>query len=220
VPATRLVTNKGLAKRMGGAVRMNRGVWLSLLCTLAVGAAFSACASQGVETKVATAPHREATAYRIGKDDLLDIIVWKERQLSGKVHVVEDGTVTIPLIGPVPAEGQTCEQLQADLTKRLAQYTRDPNVTVRVASASSRVFYILGEVRKPGSYPLRSDEVLSQAVAQAGGFTDFADLSAIRIVRRTRDQSSAITLNYKKVMHGQDLSADIPLEAGDTISVP
>jgi polysaccharide export outer membrane protein len=165
------------------------------------------------DTKAVTTP------YAIGKDDVIDIIVWKEPQLSGKVRVVADGTVTIPLAGPVPAEGLTCDQLQTDLTKRLGQYTQNPNVTVRVAVPASQLFYILGEVTKPGSYPLRSDEVLSQALAQAGGFTLFADQGAIRIVRRTRDKNAVMTVDYRQVAHG-DLAADVPLLAGDTITVP
>ena len=191
-----------------------RWLYLFTLLIAAVG-----CSSRTVETKVAPTPHRDAGPYRIAKDDLLDVIVWKEPQLSGKIRVVGDGTITIPLVGPVQAQGLTCEQLQTDLTKRLAQYTRDPNVTVRVVS-SAKEFYVLGEVRKPGAYRLRSDEVLSQAIAEAGGFSDFADTTAIRIVRRTEEQSSTITVNYKKIARGEDLSADIPLEAGDTITVP
>jgi len=186
-----------------------------LWCLTAVGG----CSTQATETKTLTVSHHQPTPYKIGKDDLLEVIVWREPQLSGKIRVVGDGTITIPLVGSVQVEGLTCEQLQADLTKQLAQYTRNPSVTVRVVS-SAKEFYVLGEVRKPGAYRLRSDEVLSQAIAEAGGFSDFADISAIRIVRRTHDQSSTITLNYKKVAQGEDLSADIALEAGDTITVP
>jgi polysaccharide export outer membrane protein len=193
-------------------------ILVSLFCLASFGV-LAGCASHAVETKVLRAPTHEVTSYRIGKDDSLDVIVWKEPQLSGKVRVVGDGTVTIPLVGPVAAEGLTCEQLQTELTKRLAQFTHDPNVTVRLA-ASAKQFFILGEVRKPGVYHLRSDEVLSQAIAEAGGFTGFANTRAIRIVRRTHDQNSAITVNYKQVMHGEDLSADLLIEAGDTITVP
>ena len=201
------------------ARKIAKSVASGLLGAILSGATLMACASQAVETKVLTSTHHDVAPYRIGKDDLLDIIVWKEPQLSGKVRVIADGTVTLPLVGPVHAEGATCDQLQADLSKRLGQYTHDPNVTVRVAS-SAQEFYILGEVRKPGSYRLRSDEVLSQAIAEAGGFTDFANLRAVRIVRRSHDENSAITINYKQVLHGDDLSVDIPLMAGDTISVP
>jgi polysaccharide export outer membrane protein len=177
------------------------------------------CAREAVTTKVMADTKTPPAAYTIGKDDVVEIIVWREPQLSGKVRVVGDGTITIPLVGPVPAEGLTCDQLQADLTKRLGQYTQNPNVTVRVAVPNSQVFYILGEVGKPGSYPLRSDEVLSQALAQAGGFTVFADQGAIRIVRRIPDKNIVMTVNYRQVAHG-DLAADVPLQAGDTITVP
>jgi polysaccharide export outer membrane protein len=192
----------------------------SVAAIVALALITTACDRQAVQTQVMPDEKTEVKPYLIGKDDVLDIIVWKEPQLSGKVRVVGDGTVTVPLIGPTPAEGLTCEQLQTNITKRLGKYTQRPNVTVRVALAASQVFYVLGEVRKPGSYPLKADEVLSQGLAQAGGLTEFADSSAIRIVRRTHEQSAQITVNYHQIAHGRDLKADIPLAAGDTITVP
>jgi polysaccharide export outer membrane protein len=203
------------------ALRRLIGITLGVLGVGCVSMALmlGGCARQAIVTKEVAATKVDPVPYMIGKDDVIDVIVWKEPQLSGKVRVAEDGTVTIPLVGPVPAQGQTCEQLQSDLTKRLAEYTRNPNVTVRVAVPASQLFYILGEVRKPGSYPLRSDEVLSQALAQAGGLTEFADEGGIRIVRRNHDKTLTMTVNYRGVAHG-DLQADLPLEAGDTITVP
>jgi polysaccharide export outer membrane protein len=177
------------------------------------------CSQQTVQTTTTPDTKTAPAAYVIGRDDVLNIIVWKQPQLSGNVRVAGDGTVTVPLVGPVPAEGLTCDQLQADLVKRLTPYTQNPNVTVRIASANSQVFYVLGEVTKPGSYPLRSGEVLSQGLAQAGGFTVFADKSAIKIARRQHDQDIQMTVNYRHIEKGE-LKADIPLEAGDTITVP
>ena len=203
----------------GNGSSENSRLWTFALGLAALALTLAACARQAVETKVIAGTRVPTAPYAIGKDDVIDMIVWKEPQLSGKVRVVADGTVTIPLVGPVPAEGLTCDQLQTDLTKRLGQYTQNPSVTVRVAVPASQIFYILGEVGKPGSYPLRSGEVLSQALAQAGGFTTFADQSAIRIVRRTSDQNIVMTVNYRKVAHG-DLQADVPLQAGDTLTVP
>ena len=165
-------------------------------------------------------PDPPVVPYLIGKDDVLNVIVWREPQLSGKVIVANDGTITIPLAGAVPAAGLTCEHLQKDLSERLAQFTREPNVTVRVAEPRSRVFYALGEVQKPGMFPLRSDEVLSQALAQAGGLTNFADASAIRILRHTPTKDIEVIVNYNRVASGKTLQADIPVEPGDTITVP
>lgn len=184
--------------------------------------AVAACGLFGstVQTKIMRNSLTDAAPYVIGADDLLEVIVWKEPQLSGRVLVAADGTATLPLTGPVPAAGYTCEQLQAELTRRLATFTRSPNVTVRVADARSRVYYVLGEVRKPGSFPLRSGEVLSQGLAEAGGLSEFAAPQAIRLVRRSGAKDIQMTINYNRVLSGKDITGDVPLQAGDTITVP
>jgi polysaccharide export outer membrane protein len=176
------------------------------------------CGSEAVTTHVTEHPLTDPQPYVIGADDVLDIIVWNQSQLGGKIRVADDGTITVPLAGQVPASGLTCEALEKSLHKKLADFTDDPNVTVRVAEPNSKIFYVVGEVRKPGGFQLRSGEVLSQALAEAGGLSDFADASAIRIVRRAPTKNVEMTINYKKVEDG-DLSADVPLETGDTITV-
>lgn len=173
-----------------------------------------------ISTRVEERPDPPPQPYVIGKDDLLNIIVWREPQLSGKVLVASDGTITLPLAAAVPAAGLTCAELQKDLSRRFGKFTREPNVTVRVAEPRSRVFYALGEVHTPGMFPMHSDEVLSQALAQAGGFTDYADPGAIKILRHTPVKDIEITVNFNRVASGKDLQADIPLEPGDTITVP
>jgi polysaccharide biosynthesis/export protein len=174
-----------------------------------------------VQTKVTPQPKStDPTPYIIGSDDVLDVIVWKEPQLSGRLLVAADGTVTSPLVGQVPAAGYTCEQLQTELREKLSQFTRSPNVTVRIAEAKSRVYYVLGEVRKPGSFPLHSGEVLSQGLAEAGGLSEFADPAAVRLVRRAGTEDVQMSINYNRVLSGQDLTGDVPLQAGDTITVP
>ncbi len=158
--------------------------------------------------------------YRIGADDELEIIVWTQPQLSGKVIVASDGMIAMPLIGRVPAAGLTPEELKADLEKRYVRYVHDPNATVRVSNPASHVFYVIGEVNKPGAYHLHSGEVLSQALAEAGGFGEFADPSKIRILRHKETETVVLTVNYNMVRSGGDLSADVPVEPGDTVSVP
>ena len=140
-------------------------------------------------------------------------------RLSGRITVASDGTVTLPLIGQAKAAGLTAKELQTDLTARYARYVHDPKVTVQVFDPASRVFYVLGEVSKPGMYKLMSGEVLSQALAAAGGPTEYANLRSIRIVRRTGDEQTEMTVNYSGVRSG-DLRADVVLERGDTITVP
>jgi polysaccharide export outer membrane protein len=179
------------------------------------------CNSTAVNQKVV--PHQAAKAsdpYRIGADDELEIIVWTQPQLSGKVTVASDGTIAMPLIGRVPAAGLTPEELKADLEKRYVRYVHEPNATVRVSNPASHVFYVIGEVNKPGAYKLHSGEVLSQALAEAGGFGEFADPSKIRILRHKETETVVLTVNYNVVRSGGDLSADVPVEPGDTVSVP
>jgi polysaccharide biosynthesis/export protein len=158
--------------------------------------------------------------YVIGSDDDLEIIVWTQPQLSGRVIVASDGTIAMPLIGRVPASGQTPDQLKADLEKRYARYVHGANVTVRVADPASHVFYVLGEVNRPGVYKLHSGEVLSQALAEAGGLGQFADAAKIRILRHEDKETVVLTVNYVVVRSGGDVSADVPMEPGDTVQVP
>ncbi len=172
------------------------------------------------QTVVPRPPEKDAAPYQIGRDDELDIIVWTQPQLSGKVIVASDGTIAMPLIGRVPAAGLTPDQLKADLEKRYARYVHGANATVRVTNPASHVFYVLGEVNKPGAYQLHSGEVLSQALAEAGGFGEFADPSKIRILRHRENETIVLTVNYNVVRSGGDVSADVPVEPGDTVSVP
>ena len=190
------------------------GKYFAILSALMI----ASCSPQAVTTHVTEHQLYDPQPYVIGVDDVLDIIVWNQSQLGGKIRVADDGTITVPLAGQVPAAGLTCEALEKSLHKKLAAFTDDPTVTVRVAEPNSKIFYVVGEVRKPGEFQLRSGEVLSQALAEAGGLSDFADASAIRIVRRTPAENVEMTINYKKVEDG-DLSADVPLETGDTITV-
>lgn len=168
-------------------------------------------------------PHpaaQDADPYQIGRDDELEIIVWNQPQLSGKAIVASDGTIAMPLIGRVPAAGLTPDLLKVDLEKRYARYVHGNNVTVRVSDPASHVFYVIGSVNKPGAYKLHSGEVLSQALAEAGGFGEFADPSKIRILRHKETETVVLTVNYNVVRSGGDVTADVPVEPGDTVSVP
>jgi len=192
-----------------------------LAVTVSMAIAVSGCSSSAVRQKVI--PHeaaKTADPYRIGSDDELEIIVWTQPQLSGKVTVASDGTISMPLIGRVPAAGFTPDELKADLEKRYVRYVHDANATVRVSDPASHVFYVIGEVTKPGAYKLHSGETLSQALAEAGGFGEYADASKIRILRHKETETVVLTVNYNLVRSGGDLSGDVPVEPGDTVSVP
>jgi len=196
----------------------------TVLLAAAISISASACSwfnSPPVHERVV--PHRVAKnvdPYHIGADDELEIIVWTQPQLSGKVTVASDGTISMPLIGLVPAAGLTPEELKADLEKRYARYLHATNATVRVANPASRVFYVLGSVNKPGVYKLHTGEVLSQALAEAGGLGQFADPGKIRILRHNENETVVLTVDYYVVRSGGDVSADVRVEPGDTVTVP
>jgi len=190
---------------------------VGLLCLVA--AAFSCTPTAAVNS-----PPEESAAvvqpYRIAPDDVLDVIVWKQPQVSGKVTVAADGTITIALADRVSAAGLTTAQVQQELARRLASFIANPTVTVRVVDARSQVVYVMGAVRRAGVFRLRPGEVLSQALAEAGGFDEFANTSAVRITRHTPTDAERIVVNYDRVLSGKELSSDIALVAGDTIDVP
>ena len=165
-------------------------------------------------------PRAANAPYAMAPDDLIEVVVWKQPDISGRLVIAQDGTINVPLAGRVHAAGMTTDQLQQELTKRLSAFIDAPTVTVRVADARSQAVYIIGEVKKPGVFRLHPGEVLSQALAEAQGFTEFAELGSIRIARRTATQTEQITVNYNLVQSGRDLSADVPLMAGDVVHVP
>ncbi len=178
------------------------------------------CASKTVETNVVNVTPPKAEPYLIGKDDVLNVVVWKQPQLTGNVTVAGDGTITMPLAGTVTAAGLTTQELQEKLTQKLSKDIHNPNVTVSVVTANSMVFYVLGQVHAPGVYPLHPGEVLSQGLAQAGGLTDFANAKAIRVVRRMPGKDLEMTVNYQRIEDDGDVQDDVVLRAGDTITVP
>jgi polysaccharide export outer membrane protein len=192
-----------------------------LAAAISVSMVLSGCNTTAVrQTVVPHAAAKISDPYRIGSDDELDIVVWNQPQLSGKVTVASDGMIAMPLIGRVPAAGQTPDELKADLEKRYVRYVHDPNATVRVSNPASHVFYVIGQVNKPGAFHLHSGEVLSQALAEAGGLGEYADSSKIKILRHRETETVVLTVDYNLVGSGGDLSGDVPVEPGDTVSVP
>lgn|SRR5487761_33318 len=219
---TRDTMDKSRSKRTRGFVAAGVSCAIFLVFAVTAVTMMSGCfGGAPVQTQVIAKPAEAADVgpYKIGRDDVLDVLVWKQEQLSGRIRVGSDGTIMMPLIGQVKAAGLTTTELQNDLATRMARFVHDPKVTVRVFDPASRVFYVLGEVSKPGMYKLMSGETLSQALAAASGPTEYANLRKIKIVRRTGDQQVEMTVNFSDV-HNGDLRADVPLERGDTITVP
>jgi polysaccharide export outer membrane protein len=163
------------------------------------------------------------TEYRFGPDDVVEVHVWKEPDLSREVTVRPDGKISLPLIGDVQAGGVTAEELAAAITEKLKVYFQaPPEVSVIVKQINSSVFYVLGEVKNQGRLAARDGTTLLQAIALAGGFTEFASKSQL-IVRRkvgAEAEGDIITFQFrfKDIIAGRE--EDIVLKPGDTIFVP
>jgi polysaccharide export outer membrane protein len=177
--------------------------------------------SNGASAKDAQAADAEqGSSYLIGANDLLNIYVWKEKELTQDINVMPDGKITFPLIGEIVAAGQTVTQLRDAIAEKLQKFVTAPDVTVIVKETRSRVVYTIGKVTKPGPYPLAPQMTVLQALSAAGGFTEWADTKNILIVRREGDKETQLRFNYKEYTSGDNLEQNILLKPGDTILVP
>jgi len=159
-------------------------------------------------------------SYVIGAQDVLDINVWKEPDVSRVVPVRPDGKISLPLLNDVQAAGLTPAQLAAQVTESLKKYVTNPQVTVIVTTINSQRVYILGEVTRPGAFPLIPGMSVLQALSSAGGFTQFAKVKNIFVRRLENGKETKYPFNYKEVISGKKPEQDILLKAGDTIVVP
>ena len=167
------------------------------------------------ETIVGGAPIDTKT-YVIGAEDVLNVSVWREAELSKQVIVRPDGKINLPMINEITAAGLTPEQLSNSIAQGLQKYIREPEVNVSVQQVNSKKYFIQGEVNKPGSYSLVVPTTVLEGLGNAGGFHDFANTKKIIILRGTE----RLKFNYKDVTHGKHMEENILLQPGDEIIVP
>lgn len=158
--------------------------------------------------------------YLIGPEDVLGIVFWREADISGDVTVRPDGRVSLPMIGEMPAAGLRPEELQKRILAAAAKYLTDPNVSVVVRTINSSKVFVTGRVTSPGPHPLKGPMTAMQAIALAGGVTDYADAKNITILRIVDGRTLSFKFNYRDVARGKKLEQNIMLKAGDTIVVP
>jgi polysaccharide export outer membrane protein len=196
---------------------------LTLVSLLVIWAAIPADArSQSTATNTsgaAPAPVTLPTDYVIGVEDVLNVVFWREKDLSAEVVVRPDGKISLPMLNDVPAVGLTPEQLAANVAKAAAKYVRDPGATVIVKEVRSRKVYVIGQVTKPGAFVLGSDMNVLQAIAQAGGFLEDAKKGDIVIVRTENGAEKRFEFDYNEVVRGKNTQQNIKLLSGDTILV-
>jgi len=169
-----------------------------------------------------TAPAPKGTSsdagYRLGPEDQLRISVWDNKELTVDLVVRPDGKVSMPLIQDVVAEGLTAAQLAANIQEGLSAFIVNPEVSVIVLQVNAPKFYVIGYVARPGTYPLRGDTSLLQALALSGGLTQFASPRSIKLIRATKGKQDVRKVNYYDILDSGE--GNYLLKAGDTIVVP
>ena len=158
----------------------------------------------------------DSNSYKVGPADVLYIRVWNEQQFSGPVTVQDNGHITLPLVGDLPAGDKTPNQIQDVIAKALTKYVVKPLVTVTVQAVESKKYYMDGLVARPGEYLLITPTTVFEAISKANGLQEFANGKKIYILRGTQ----RIPFNYKEVIHGKNMAQNIQLRPGDHVVVP
>jgi polysaccharide biosynthesis/export protein len=188
-------------------------------------------ASAGAQALVVTQQMAPATApapagvalppgYLIGPEDVLTIVVWREKDMSTDAVVRPDGQISLPLLNDLQAVGLTPDQLKASIEKAASKYVAEPNATVIVKAINSRKVHIVGNVIKGGTFPLAGDMTVLQLIAQAGGLQEWADSKKITVMRKQDGKDVVLKFNYKDVVKQKNLQQNVLLKPGDTVIVP
>jgi polysaccharide export outer membrane protein len=161
---------------------------------------------------------KNVSTYKMQVSDILEINVWKEEDLTQEVQVRRDGMISLPLVDEMQAAGLTTIQLKQNISQRLAKFIENPVVTVIVKEQGSS-FYIIGEISEIGEYPLTKNISLVQALALAGGFTEWANKKELLLIRRVEGQDKRYTLSYDDIVSGKKHTDNVLLQPDDTIVV-
>lgn len=158
--------------------------------------------------------------YLIGIGDVLEVSVWHEPDISKDVFVRLDGRISLPLVGDVFAKDLSPEALSNKISKVISKFIADPSVTVTLKESKSRMYYVLGQIIRPGEYFFNYPVSILQAIARAGGFAEWAKKEKVIIVRKNAGKETIIDFNYHKFVEGKDLGQNLALQPGDTLIIP
>ena len=180
------------------------------------------CVEEQINYKVDLIPPGD---FLLGPEDVLIVTVWKNQDLSREVVVRPDGMISMPLIGDVPAANLTANNLAKRISDRLTEYMASPIVSVQLKEVNSYFIYVMGEVSKPGKFPLKSYANVMQGISLAGGFGPFAKKNKIKVLRVTTDGSNEkrqieIPVQYDDILKGNATVGNFYLRSGDVIVVP
>lgn len=192
---------------------MARWKWALVSC----GVLAAGCASAPVNPMPGDPP--AAAEYRIGKEDVIEVVVYREPELSRVVPVRPDGFISLPLAGEVEAAGKTPAELEKGLSKMLSPYVHDATVSVLVREVNASKVFVLGEVVRPGSFPLRGPMSVVQAIALAGGRTPYAGDRVDWVRQRPDGKTDRATVSFKQMVKGE-ATGELWLQNGDVLYVP
>jgi polysaccharide export outer membrane protein len=162
----------------------------------------------------------ESSLYKFGAGDVLEVLVFGEPEISKTVFVRSDGRISLPLVGEVMAAGITPEALSTKITEKLLKVVEEPNVTVILTENNSKVYYVLGQIVQPGQYTITRPVNVLQAIAQAGGFLEWAKKSRIMIVGGPQESGKITYFNYEDFLKGDDIAQNMLIKPEDTIVIP
>jgi len=215
--------------RIVKCLAMILGVWLGILIASAPAIAqdIDTKRPHSVSSKAASGAGDKALLtvtpeYIIGPEDILEITVWKNADLSKTVQVRPDGRISLPLLGDISAVAKTPVQLTEEISAGLKAYMENPTISVMVKEVMSYQIYVLGEVNHPGKFPLKSKTTLLQGITVAGGFTAMAARNKIVVFRFSKDGEGQTKLkaSYDDIVVRDGASQNIELKPGDQIVVP
>jgi polysaccharide export outer membrane protein len=173
--------------------------------------------------KVQVAPEMDprTKAYKIGPGDVLQVIVWRETDISQPMITVRpDGKISLPLVKEIDVAGFTTDEVEKDLANRLKPFVKDPDVSVIVRESHSQKVYVIGAVRREGPIRLSSPLTILQALAEAGGVTEYAKRKKIYVLRNVIDRQVRLPFDYEAVLRGEKGDQNVLLLPGDTVVVP
>jgi len=190
------------------AIVLSGALWLALAC--------SAAPARAADASITS--RREPETYRIGPEDMVHISVWKNEAMTRTVPVRTDGMISLPLVNDLRVVGLTPMEVRDQLTKKLAEYIPNPEVSVIVTDIRSFKVSVIGEVQRPARHELRVATTVLDALAMAGGFTQFASRTRIVVLRTNGKGTQRVPFNYNKVLASEQ--ENFYLEPGDIVLVP
>jgi polysaccharide biosynthesis/export protein len=191
-----------------------------MLITVALASAASLAGAQSAAPEKAPAANAASVAepgYRLGPEDVIEVFVWKEPELTASATVRPDGRISMPLVGEIVAAGKTPGELQTEIARGLVDFVTEPVVTVIVKEVRSPQVSVLGEVRKPGRYRIAQSSTVLDAIAMGGGFTDYAHRGRVVVLRQGKGGVQRIEVDVDRLVRRGEVP--LALRPGDTVYV-